>query len=85
MPEPMTLTEKIWEEHVVRREAGQPDLLYVDLHLVHEVTSAQAFEALRMAGRKVRRPDLTIATPDHNVPTYDRSLPIDYYEARDRT
>ena len=54
MPEPRTLSEKIWESHVVRREPGQPDLLYVDLHLVHEVTSAQAFEGLRMAGRKVR-------------------------------
>src|SRR5688500_2731424 len=72
MAEPRTLSEKIWESHVVRREAGQPDLLYVDLHLVHEVTSAQAFEALRMAGRTVRRPDLTIATADHNVPTADR-------------
>jgi 3-isopropylmalate/(R)-2-methylmalate dehydratase large subunit len=76
MPEPpRTLSEKIWESHVVRREAGQPDLLYIDLHLVHEVTSAQAFEALRMAGRKVRRPDLTIATVDHNVPTADRDKP----------
>jgi 3-isopropylmalate/(R)-2-methylmalate dehydratase large subunit len=72
MTEPRTLSEKIWESHVVRREAGQPDLLYIDLHLVHEVTSAQAFEALRMAGRTVRRPDLTIATADHNVPTADR-------------
>jgi 3-isopropylmalate/(R)-2-methylmalate dehydratase large subunit len=76
MPEsPRTLSEKIWESHVVRREAGQPDLLYIDLHLVHEVTSAQAFEALRMAGREVRRPDLTIATVDHNVPTADRDKP----------
>jgi len=75
MPEPMTLSEKIWESHVVRREAGQPDLLYVDLHLVHEVTSPQAFESLRMAGRKVRRPDLTVATVDHNVPTADRDKP----------
>ena len=75
MAEPRTLSEKIWESHVVRREPGQPDLLYVDLHLVHEVTSAQAFEALRIAGRKVRRPDLTIATADHNVPTADRDKP----------
>jgi 3-isopropylmalate/(R)-2-methylmalate dehydratase large subunit len=67
-----TLSQKIWDAHVVRSQAGQPDLLYVDLHLVHEVTSAQAFESLRMAGRKVRRPDLTIATADHNVPTIDR-------------
>jgi 3-isopropylmalate/(R)-2-methylmalate dehydratase large subunit len=73
--DPRTLSEKIWESHVVRREAGQPDLLYVDLHLVHEVTSAQAFEALRMADRKVRRPDLTLATVDHNVPTADRDKP----------
>ena len=72
MAEARTLTEKIWDAHVVRREAGQPDLLYIDLHLVHEVTSAQAFEALRMPGRKVRRPDLTVATADHNVPTRDR-------------
>ena len=75
MAEPMTLSEKIWESHVVRREAGQPDLLYIDLHLVHEVTSPQAFESLRMAGRKVRRPDLTVATVDHNVPTADRDKP----------
>jgi len=64
--------EKIWDTHVVEDEAGKPALLYVDLHLVHEVTSAQAFEGLRMSGRKVRRPDLTIATADHNVPTRDR-------------
>jgi 3-isopropylmalate/(R)-2-methylmalate dehydratase large subunit len=75
MAEPMTLSEKIWESHVVKREAGQPDLLYVDLHLVHEVTSPQAFESLRMTNRKVRRPDLTIATVDHNVPTADRDKP----------
>ena len=75
MAEPRTLSEKIWESHVVHREAGKPDLLYIDLHLVHEVTSAQAFEALRMAGRKVRRPELTIATADHNVPTADRDKP----------
>ena len=64
--------EKIWESHVVRDEPGKPPLLYVDLHLVHEVTSPQAFEGLRLAGRKVRRPDLTVATADHNVPTRDR-------------
>ena len=75
MAEPRTLSEKIWESHVVRREPGQPDLLYIDLHLVHEVTSAQAFESLRMAGRKVRRPELTVATVDHNVPTSDRDKP----------
>ncbi|HEY8172369.1 MAG TPA: 3-isopropylmalate dehydratase large subunit, partial [Dehalococcoidia bacterium] len=67
-----TLSEKIWDAHLVRAEAGKPDLLYIDLHLVHEVTSAQAFEGLRLAGRKVRRPELTLATVDHNVPTIDR-------------
>jgi 3-isopropylmalate/(R)-2-methylmalate dehydratase large subunit len=67
--EPRTLAEKVWERHVVRRAEGEPDLLYVDLHLVHEVTSPQAFEGLRMAGRPVRRPNLTVATMDHNVPT----------------
>ena len=66
---PQTLAEKVWERHVVHRADGEPDLLYVDLHLVHEVTSPQAFEGLRHAGRKVRRPDLTFATADHNVPT----------------
>ncbi len=64
-----TLAEKVWERHVVRRAEGEPDLLYVDLHLVHEVTSPQAFDGLRLAGRRVRRPDLTLATMDHNVPT----------------
>ncbi|HEV2451734.1 MAG TPA: 3-isopropylmalate dehydratase large subunit [Streptosporangiaceae bacterium] len=64
-----TLAEKIWESHVVRSAADEPDLLYIDLHLVHEVTSPQAFDGLRVAGRKVRRPDLTLATEDHNVPT----------------
>ncbi len=68
---PKTLAEKVWDRHVVHRAAGEPDLLYVDLHLVHEVTSPQAFEALRLAGRTVRRPDLTVATMDHNVPTTD--------------
>jgi 3-isopropylmalate/(R)-2-methylmalate dehydratase large subunit len=66
---PRTLAEKIWASHVVRSADGEPDLLYIDLHLVHEVTSPQAFDGLRAAGRKVRRPDLTIATEDHNVPT----------------
>jgi 3-isopropylmalate/(R)-2-methylmalate dehydratase large subunit len=66
---PMTLAEKVWERHVVHRAEGEPDLLYVDLHLVHEVTSPQAFDGLRMAGRALRRPDLTVATMDHNVPT----------------
>jgi 3-isopropylmalate/(R)-2-methylmalate dehydratase large subunit len=64
-----TLAEKVWENHVVRRTDGEPDLIYIDLHLVHEVTSPQAFDGLRNTGRKVRRPDLTIATEDHNVPT----------------
>ena len=64
-----TLAEKVWDAHVVRRDDGEPDLLYIDLHLVHEVTSPQAFDGLRLAGRAVRRPDLTIATEDHNVPT----------------
>src|ERR1700753_3828800 len=64
-----TLAEKIWDAHVVRRNEGEPDLLYIDLHLVHEVTSPQAFDGLRASGRTVRRPDLTIATEDHNVPT----------------
>jgi len=66
---PRTLAEKIWERHVVHRADGEPDLLYVDLHLVHEVTSPQAFDGLRLAGRPVRRPDLTVGTMDHNVPT----------------
>ena len=66
-----TLAEKVWDAHVVRRVEGEPDLLYIDLHLVHEVTSPQAFDALREAGRPVRRPDLTLATEDHNVPTLD--------------
>ncbi|HZB50476.1 MAG TPA: 3-isopropylmalate dehydratase large subunit [Mycobacteriales bacterium] len=71
-----TLAEKLWEAHVVRRAEGEPDLLYIDLHLVHEVTSPQAFDGLRLAGRPVRRPDLTIATEDHNVPTVGIGLPI---------
>lgn len=73
---PRTMFEKIWDAHVVHSEPGKQTLLYIDLHLVHEVTSAQAFEGLRLAGRKVRRPELTVATPDHNVPTTDRRLPI---------
>ena len=72
---PKTIIEKIWDEHVVRVAEGEPDLLYIDLHLVHEVTSAQAFESLRMNHRPTRRPDLTLATVDHNVPTIDRRLP----------
>lgn len=70
------MADKIWDAHVVHEEKGKPPILYVDLHLVHEVTSPQAFDGLRMAGRKVRRTNLTIATADHNTPTTDRSLPI---------
>ena len=71
-----TLSEKVWDAHLVRREEGEPDLLYIDLHLVHEVTSPQAFDGLRMAGRTVRRPDLTLATMDHNVPTQNIDQPV---------
>jgi 3-isopropylmalate/(R)-2-methylmalate dehydratase large subunit len=71
-----TLAEKVWDAHVVRRAEGEPDLLYIDLHLVHEVTSPQAFDGLRAAGRPVRRPDLTLATEDHNIPTIDIDKPI---------
>ena len=78
----LTLFEKLWNAHVVREAEGEPSLLYIDLHLVHEVTSPQAFDGLRQAGRKVRRPDLTVATVDHNVPTTDRSLPISDVTAR---
>ena len=68
------IVDKIWERHVVHREEGKPDLLYVDLHLIHEVTSPQAFSGLRMKNRKVRRPDKTFATMDHNVPTINRNV-----------
>jgi len=71
-----TLSDKVWENHVVRTADGEPDLLYIDLHLVHEVTSPQAFDGLRLAGRAVRRPDLTIATEDHNTPTVNILAPI---------
>ena len=73
---PRTLFEKIWDQHVVHDDPGKETLLYIDLHLVHEVTSPQAFEGLRLANRRLRRPEFTIATQDHNVPTTDRSLPI---------
>lgn len=73
---PRTMLDKIWDEHVVYAPDSGPTILYVDLHLVHEVTSPQAFEGLRINGRPIRRPERTIATPDHNVPTSDRSLPI---------
>ncbi len=71
-----TLADKVWQDHVVRSAAGEPDLLYIDLHLVHEVTSPQAFDGLRLAGRRVRRPELTLATEDHNTPTENILLPI---------
>jgi 3-isopropylmalate/(R)-2-methylmalate dehydratase large subunit len=71
------LSEKVWDRHVVRAAPGEPDLLYVDLHLVHEVTSPQAFDGLRLAGRGVRRPDLTVSTIDHNNPTTSRDLPVE--------
>ncbi len=73
---PRTLSQKIWNRHVVRAADGEPDLLFIDLHLVHEVTSPQAFDGLRMAGRRVRHPELTVATEDHNVPTADIDQPI---------
>jgi len=75
-PPPKTLAEKVWDRHVVASSSTGPDLLYIDLHLVHEVTSPQAFDGLRLAGRTVRRPDLTLATADHNVPTTSLGLPI---------
>ena len=73
---PKTMFEKIWDAHVVHEEPGEPSVIYIDLHLVHEVTSPQAFDGLRMAGRPVRRTDLTVATADHNTPTWDLSLPV---------
>ncbi len=76
MSQPRTIVEKIWDAHVVQEQPGAPTLLYIDLHLVHEVTSPQAFQGLRERGLKVRRPDLTVATADHSIPTSDRSLPI---------
>ena len=76
MTRPRTLTEKIWDAHVVYAKECEPDLLFIDLHLIHEVTSPQAFDGLRLAGRGVRRPDLTVATADHNVPTLDIDKPV---------
>src|SRR5215510_4488637 len=76
-PGPRTLVEKVWDAHVVHQAADEPDLLYIDLHLVHEVTSPQAFDGLRLAGRGVRRPDLTLATEDHNTPTDNLTTIID--------
>jgi 3-isopropylmalate/(R)-2-methylmalate dehydratase large subunit len=75
-PRPRTLSEKIWDAHVVHAAEGEPDLLFIDLHLVHEVTSPQAFDGLRLAGRRVRHPELTVATADHNVPTTDIDKPV---------
>ena len=77
MSDQRTLADKVWERHVVHRSEGEPDLLYIDLHLVHEVTSPQAFDGLRLTGRTVRRPDLTVATMDHNVPTTALDQPIE--------
>jgi 3-isopropylmalate/(R)-2-methylmalate dehydratase large subunit len=77
MSGPRTLAEKVWDDHVVYRAEGEPDLLFIDLHLVHEVTSPQAFDGLRMSGRSVRHPELTIATADHNVPTKDIDKPVE--------
>ncbi|MCU1500981.1 MAG: leuC [Ilumatobacteraceae bacterium] len=77
MSSPATLPEKVWDRHLVHRAPGEPDLLYIDLHLVHEVTSPQAFDGLRLSDRKVRRPDLTVATEDHNVPTEHIDRPIE--------
>jgi 3-isopropylmalate/(R)-2-methylmalate dehydratase large subunit len=76
MAQPSTLSEKVWRRHVVHQGADEPDLLYIDLHLIHEVTSPQAFDGLRLAGRAVRRPDLTLATMDHNVPTTGLDQPV---------
>ncbi len=73
---PLTMAEKVWSDHIVHQGDGEPDLLYIDLHLIHEVTSPQAFDGLRAAGRPVRRPDLTVATEDHNIPTIDVDKPI---------
>src|SRR5947209_2242669 len=75
MDGPRTMLDKIWDRHVVHEAPGEPALLYIDMHYVHEVTSPQAFEGLRLQGRRVRRPDRTIATMDHNVPTWERTRP----------
>ncbi|NUN04041.1 MAG: 3-isopropylmalate dehydratase large subunit, partial [Bryobacteraceae bacterium] len=76
MSKPRTVIEKVWDSHVVTEQPGAPALLYIDLHLVHEVTSPQAFTGLRARGLKVRRPDLTLATTDHSIPTTPRTFPI---------
>src|SRR5690625_7337120 len=72
MTKPKTIIEKIWDKHIVHEDEGKPDLIYIDLHLIHQVTSPQAFEGLRLKNRELRRPDLTFATMDHNVPTLNR-------------
>src|ERR1700730_18217525 len=72
---PRTMLDKIWDRHVVHQEPGEPAILYIDMHFVHEVTSPQAFDGLRLHGRKVRRPGRTVATIDHNVPTWERTRP----------
>src|SRR5260370_8352454 len=82
MPAPRTLFDKIWESHVVAPQGAGTCLIYIDLHLIHEVTTPQAFEGLKLAGRKVRRLDATMAVADHNVPTSDRSLGIDDPESK---
>src|SRR6201985_83307 len=79
-----TLYDKIWDAHLVHEAPGESSVIYVDRHLVHEVTSPQAFEGLRMAGRKLRRPDLTLAVADHNVPTKDRAKGIEDPESREQ-
>ena len=73
---PKTMFEKIWDAHLVHEEPEHPSIIYIDLHLVHEVTSAQAFDGLRLAGRPVRRTDLTVATADHNTPTWELTRPV---------
>ena len=82
MAQPRTLFDKIWDSHLVDRQDDGTCLIYIDRHLVHEVTSPQAFEGLRLTGRTVRRPDATLAVPDHNVPTTDRSAGIADEESR---
>ncbi|MFV1991367.1 MAG: aconitase family protein, partial [Acidimicrobiales bacterium] len=77
MTNPRTLSQKVWDAHLVREDDKLPDLLYIDLHLIHEVTSPAAFEGIRQSGRTVRRPELTIATEDHNIPTQDLDKPIE--------
>src|SRR2546428_12804844 len=79
---PKTVAQKLWDAHIVTSTQGEPDLLFVDLHLVHEVTSPQAFEGLRLTNRRVRRPDLTVATMDHDVPTLGGPAPPDELPAR---